>query len=358
MKTAIKQVAFYMYIGLLSGLDMIHYMLWDGWWPDRTVEERIFMDWLSKLERKYGKYAINNITLYLIICYAFGYALQLFNPEFMYQYMTLNPYAILHGQVWRLVTWLVIPPYSFDIFTLVTLYFYFWVGSSLERTWGTFRYNVYLISGMLFTILGAFLYMGIFYLLGGGQAFAAVGGAEQISWFFWSASMYFSTYYVSMSIMLAFAITYPEVQVLFMFILPLKVKILGIIYALIIGYDFIRHALVIYHAYRDVAMYGGSGSILMAAGSLAACFAIVFSLLSCIIFFVTTRRSFRTPKQLKRQHEYKKKVVHAQRISRHKCAICGRSEQEYPDLEFRFCSKCNGNYEYCSDHLFTHRHVE
>ena len=115
------------------------------------------MSWLSKLERKWGKYAIPNITLYLIICYAFGYVIELFNSSFL-NYLTLNPYAILHGQVWRLLTWIVVPPEGLDLFTLVMLYFYFSIGTTLERTWGTFRYNVYLIGGMLLTIVGSFLF--------------------------------------------------------------------------------------------------------------------------------------------------------------------------------------------------------
>ena len=80
----------------------------------------VFMSWLSKLERKWGKYAIPNITLYLIICYAFGYVIELFNSSFL-NYLTLNPYAILHGQVWRLLTWIVVPPEGLDLFTLVML---------------------------------------------------------------------------------------------------------------------------------------------------------------------------------------------------------------------------------------------
>ena len=112
------------------------------------------MKFLDKLERKFGRYAIQNISLMLIICYAFGYAIQFVNADFL-NYLTLNPYLILRGQIWRLITWILIPPSDFGIFTILTLYFYYWIGTTLERTWGTFRYNVYLLSGMLFTILGA-----------------------------------------------------------------------------------------------------------------------------------------------------------------------------------------------------------
>lgn len=301
------------------------------------------MSWLTKLERKYGKYAIGNITLYLIICYAFGYVITLVNPGII-QYMTLNPYAIIHGQIWRLFTWIVIPPSSLDFFTLIMLYFYFSIGTTLERTWGTFSYNVYLISGMLFTVIGAFLFLLLCFATGMMQSM----GPQQLSQMFAMLSTQFSTYYVCMSIILAFAMTFPDVQVLLMFIIPLKIKVLGIIYALILGYDFVTSLMSAMSYFPNVVW----------SFSAAKCFAILFSLLSCIIFFTTTRKSFRSPKQIKRQMQYKKKVNQAQKITKHKCAICGRNDEEFPELEFRFCSRCHGNYEYCQDHIFTHKHVE
>ena len=117
---------------------------------------------MSWFEKKFGKYAISNISLMLILCYAVGYILQLISPAFL-NFLTLDPYAILHGQVWRLFTWILVPPDSLDIFTLLMLYFYYSVGTSLERYWGTYQYNVYLLRGMLLTILTSFLVMGISY---------------------------------------------------------------------------------------------------------------------------------------------------------------------------------------------------
>lgn len=305
------------------------------------------MSWMSKMERKYGKYAIRNITLYLIICYAFGYVIQLANSAF-FNYLTLNPYAILHGQIWRLFTWIIIPPESLDIFTLVMLYFYYSIGSTLERTWGTFRYNVYLLSGMLFTIMGAFLLYGICWVSGVPTSFQIVGGTLSI---YDLLGTYFSTYYVCMSIILAFAATFPDVQVLFMFIIPLKIKVLGIIYAVMLGLDFLSNAATMISLLR-------AGDEVSWVGALANCITIVFSLLNFLIFFITSRKSFRTPNQVRRQNAYKKQTVKMQKIARNKCAICGRTGEEYPDLDFRFCSKCDGNYQYCSDHLFTHTHVK
>ena len=173
-----------------------------------------------KMERIFEKYAIRNITLYLIICYAFGYIIELINPQFIY-YMTLEPSKILHGQIWRLLTWLVIPPDMSNLFfVLIMLYFYYSIGRSLEAVWGTYRLNVYLLSGMLYTILGSFVLYFILLALGypSGTTFGLA----------------FSTTYVNMSIFLAYAATFPDMQVLLFFVIPIKVKVLGIIYGILL----------------------------------------------------------------------------------------------------------------------------
>ncbi|MGN0245688.1 MAG: hypothetical protein ACI4DK_06965 [Lachnospiraceae bacterium] len=303
------------------------------------------MLWFTKLEQKYGKYAIPNLTFYLIICYAIGYLLQLaslYNPSMssLMNYMTLDIYAILHGQIWRLFTWLLIPPGGFDLFTLVMLYCYFSIGTLLERTWGTFRYNVFMFMGFIFTVIGAvilYLFIWIF-----GQSFGAgiLEGAELLKTVSAGYSPMFSTYYISMSIFLAFAMTFPDSQMLFMFVIPIKAKVLGIFYVAIMAYT-------IFSAFAANVFYG-----------IVTATVILFSLFNVLVFFIVTRKSFRTPTQIKRQREFQKRAMRPKNITRHKCAICGRTEESDPDETFRFCSKCDGNYEYCSKHIYTHTHVK
>ncbi|MCI8693490.1 MAG: hypothetical protein HFH91_12285 [Lachnospiraceae bacterium] len=293
---------------------------------------------MSKFEKKFGKYAISNLSLILILCYAVGYLIDLVNGSFL-SWLSLDPYAILHGQVWRLFTWIIIPPSSLDPFTIIMLLFYYNIGTSLERTWGVYRYNVYLLSGMLFTIIGSFVWMGSQYFFGG--SIISLADHSQL------ASLYFSTYYVNMSIFLAFAATFPNVQVLLMFIIPIKVKWLGFLYGLLLAYDFL--------AAKDIVF--GAGIVIQTAVLIR--IAIASSLLNFLIFFVTSRsRIHMTPRQMKRRMEFKQDVRRNSRVTRHKCAVCGQTEDDNPDLEFRFCSKCKGNYEYCQHHLFTHTHVQ
>ena len=295
---------------------------------------------MSPFERKFGKYAIRNLSFVLVMCYAVGYVLQLADRSgLLLSYLTLNPYAILHGQVWRLVTWILIPPSSGGLFlTLIMLYFYCSIGTSLERTWGTYRYNVYLFQGMLFTIAGSFLLMGYCYLFKPTIFLTSLTGTvltiNTPVEYFTVISMMFSTYYINMSIFLAYAATFPDAQVLLMFIIPIRVKWLGVIYAVMLVFQFLG---------TDV--FGK--------------FAIGASLLNFVVFFLTSRNMMHlNPKQIHRRQEFKRDVRRNTGITKHKCAICGRTEVDSPQMQFRFCSKCDGNYEYCEEHLYTHTHVK
>lgn len=304
---------------------------------------------LRNIEKKLGRFAIRNLPLYMIICYGIGYIMEVINPQVIYA-VSLNPDAILHGQVWRIFTWLLIPPNMSNIFfTLITFYFYYSIGTTLERTWGTFYFNYYIFSGVIYTLIGAFLYYGFqivfngefinafnqYYTVANGNLDYIYGG----NWYFAVVSTAFSTYYISMSIFLAFAATFPDAQVLLFFILPIKVKILGIIYGVILVYE----------------------AFTMGVDSL---FVIFASLLNFIIFFFTTRRVFnRNLNNLKRniekklaEREEKREKMQPVKFAKHKCAICHRTDETNPELQFRFCSKCEGNYEYCQDHLFSHQH--
>ena len=288
---------------------------------------------MSRWEKKFGKYAIPNLTMILIACYAAGYLMKWLTPGLL-EHLILNPYAILHGQVWRLVTWVIAPPSSFDIFTIIMLLFYFNLGTSLERTWGTWQYNVYIFTGIFLTVIGSFLCMGLYYLILGDAI-----TPQNASLIFAMGAWQFSTYYINMSIFLAFAATFPDVQVLLMFVIPVKVKWLGVVYAVFLLVELIQ--------YYSLGMY-----YWFAVAAIAA------SLLNFVVFYLRSRHSYMhlNPKQMKRKMEFRQDVKRNSRITKHKCAICGRTEEDDPTLEFRFCSKCNGNYEYCQYHLFTHEH--
>lgn len=284
------------------------------------------MNFLNKMERKIGKYAIPNLMIYLIAAYCIGFVIYTVNPNFMLM-LTLSPYHILHGQVWRLITWILMPTDTRVFSLLIMALLYYQLGSVLERSWGTFRFNVYIFGGMLFTVIGAFILYGIY-------AAAGTGSLETISLI---SSLTFTTNYINLTIFLAFAVMYPEMQILLFFIIPVKMKWMAVVYAVLIAINLI------------LTSWGGR-------------IAIIMSILNFLIFFLSTRNYRRvSPKEIHRKQVFKAQMREPRRgsmVTKHKCAVCGRTELDDPNLEFRFCSKCDGNYEYCQEHLFTHQHIK
>lgn len=284
------------------------------------------MNFLNKMERKIGKYAIPNLMIYLIAAYCIGFVIYTVNPNFMLM-LTLSPYHILHGQVWRLITWILMPTDTRVFSLLIMALLYYQLGSALERSWGTFRFNVYIFGGMLFTVIGAFILYGIY-------AAAGTGNLETISLI---SSLTFATNYINLTIFLAFAVMYPEMQILLFFIIPVKMKWMAVVYAVLIAINLI------------LTSWGGR-------------IAIIMSILNFLIFFLSTRNYRRvSPKEIHRKQVFKAQMREPRKgsmVTKHKCAVCGRTELDDPNLEFRFCSKCDGNYEYCQDHLFTHQHIK
>lgn len=281
---------------------------------------------MNKMERKIGKYAIPNLMIYLIAAYCIGFVIYTVNPNFMLM-LTLSPYHILHGQVWRLITWILMPTDTRVFSLLIMALLYYQLGSALERSWGTFRFNVYIFGGMLFTVIGAFILYGIY-------AASGTGNLETISLI---SSLTFTTNYINLTIFLAFAVMYPEMQILLFFIIPVKMKWMAVVYAVLIAINLI------------LTSWGGR-------------IAIIMSILNFLIFFLSTRNYRRvSPKEIHRKQVFKAQMREPRRgsmVTKHKCAVCGRTELDDPNLEFRFCSKCDGNYEYCQDHLFTHQHIK
>lgn len=279
------------------------------------------MRFLNTLERKFGRYAIHGLMKYVIGCYIIGYVIQYLAPNLI-GYLTLEPYLIFHrAQVWRFVSWVLIPPgRSNIIFVIIMLVLYYQLGNALEQTWGAFRFNLYIFGGVIFTIIGAL----ILYAFTGSGIPVSIGGN-------------FTTYYINMTIFLAFAVCYPDMRVMLYFLIPIRMKWMAIVYGALIVYEF-------------VIVGSASGRV-----------AIVASILNFIIFFLLTRNyKAISPKEMKRKHDFRRGVSqpHTKGNAIHKCAICGRTELDNPNLQFRYCSKCRGNFEYCQDHLFTHKHVQ
>lgn len=282
------------------------------------------MKFFQKMERRFGRYAIKNLMYYIMLLYAAGLVLQIVAPEIYWNWLCLNARAILRGQIWRIVTFIVYPPMGMSslgaapvsmlsdlLFNAIALSLYYSLGTTLERTWGAFKFNVYFFMGVL------------------GHVLAAV-----IAWLGFGQMLILTTTYLNLSLFFAFAAMYPDLQFLLFMVIPVKAKVLAIFDGIFFLYSFIM-------------------------GSAATRCAIALSLLNFLIFFLMTRNLNRySPKEIRRKREFhaQTKII-PQSGPRHRCAVCGRTEKDGENLEFRYCSKCAGGLEYCQDHLYTHQHV-
>lgn len=155
----------------------------------------------QKLERKLGRYAIPNLMKYICVIYIVGYLIQIFNPLLYYYYLDLDPEAILHGHIWRIITFLFFPPSTSLIWMMIAVFVYYSLGTTLETVWGTFKYNFFYFTGVLMLVVASLL------------IYIVTGYPLQL----------YPTY-MSFSIFLAYALTFPEATFLLYFIIPIKAK--------------------------------------------------------------------------------------------------------------------------------------
>ncbi len=256
---------------------------------------------LKKMERKLGRFAIRNLTLYLVGGQGLALVLGLSTPGFV-ENMALIPEAVLAGQWWRLLSFVFTPPFGNPFLAIFALYLLYFMGGSLENQWGAFRYNLYVLIGFVMTIAVAFAFPH-------GMATNA---------------------YVTGSIFLAFAYLYPDFQILLFFILPVRIKWLALITWLYYGYDFI---------------VGGWATRLL----------ILAALTNFLLFF--GRDIFYRVRHGHRQVRKQAATIASRDKPRHVCAVCGVTDLADRTMDFRYCTKCSPPLAYCTAHLGTHEHV-
>lgn len=262
------------------------------------------MSRLDKMEKKIGKYSISNLMLYITALNGVVFLLSYVDKEnlFMVKLM-LIPSLVMEGEVWRLVTFLFIPPASSPFWLLFTLYFYYMIGSALEHEWGSFKFNIYYLVGVLGTIGAAFL-----------------GGTG-------------SAMFLNFSLIFAFSYLFPNFQILMFFILPVKMKYLSLAYVALLVYMF-----------WSAPLFG-----LITIGGSAINFLLFFGK-DIIVRLATGRKVYYN------RRSFEAKIP--KNVIIHRCTVCGKTEKDDRNLEFRYCVDCDGDYEYCMEHLYTHEHVK
>lgn len=237
-------------------------------------------------------------------------------------FLAFNLNSLLHGEIWRIVTYIFVPGYSSPFALLIALYFYYWIGSTLEREWGTPKFTLYYLGGAALTVVGVILTSLI-----SGNYYLTLAG----------------TGYVNLSMFLAFAVLFPDMTVLLFFIIPIKIKWLAIIDGVFFAIEIV-------------------GAIL--SGNVVGAITPVLALLNFALFATPYIHYIRRRTQYRHSAgavNFRRTVHQAQKQQQtapyhHKCAVCGRTDTDYPDLQFRYCSKCAGYHCFCQDHIFSHVH--
>ncbi len=266
---------------------------------------------------KHPRFGINNLMLYVVIGNVIVWLFSMMDTSgSLINMLSFSPAHILRGQVWRLFTFIIIPNSS-GLLALIFFYFYYFIGKTIENNWGTPRFTLYFFSGVVLTIIYGFI---LYFATGINYPIYA--------------------YYIYMSMFFTFAALYPDMQVLLFFIIPIKMKWLAIVDAVyflisVIQTPFPLNLLPVV-AILNFFLFCGDDllRIVLPRGR-------------------AQRKSTVNFKREVHRMQYEQKT----RPYTRKCEVCGRTDTDCPELEFRYCSRCSGYHCYCIDHINNHRHV-
>lgn len=262
----------------------------------------------SKIKGRRENFGIKDLMFIISMANLLVYVLSVFGNTNLSLALALIPEKVLQGEVWRIISYIFIPPTFNPFFFVLVIYFYVFIGRELERYWGTFKFNIYYFTGVAIISLVSMVFN------------VPVTSISNLN----------------MSLFLAYAILNSEHIVYLFMIIPVKMKYLAIVMSTIIVYDFIN------------------------AGFWQLRIVVLAPIINLLIFFVPRfiKNTSSGVKARKRTQEFESKVLKFEKEDSfiHKCYICGKTDRSDENMEFRYCSKCNGHYEYCNDHIFDHEH--
>ena len=288
----------------------------------RSIPLRKLNDAIDRFCALHPNLAIPGLMRYIVGANVILYVLSLFAGGGTLNFLALDISRVLHGEIWRLITYVLLPT-SGGIGLIITSMFYYWIGETLERMWGSAKFTFYYVSGTLLTALGLL-------------AAYLIDGVHTSLW---------GAYYVNMAMFFAYATLYPDLQVLAAFLIPIRIKWLALLDAALFVYEILSY---------------------LSYGRFAMALLPIIAIFNYFIFFwedlmeaagkgatrVRHQRSAQTINFKKAQKDLRERRGYL-----HKCAVCGVTDQDDPNMEFRYCSKCTGYYCYCANHINNHTHV-
>lgn len=266
---------------------------------------------------------ISNLMLYIVIGNAIVYIMSnIAGNSVLYYMLCFDRASILQGQIWRLITYPLTYSINSPLLMLVSLYCYYSIGRVMEHYWGTLRFNLFYLTGVVM--------MDVYCMLFGGAA---------------------SVTYLNLSLFLSYATLFPDAQFLLMFIIPVKAWLFALVDLVIVLVDLVTLPFP-YNLFS------------------------VISLANYFLFFgkdvlnvipLSWRRKLSgksSPKPAAQRPKVISFDAHPRQSARqepahtHRCTVCGRTDASHPDLEFRYCSHCKGYFCYCEDHISSHNHIQ
>ena len=278
---------------------------------------------------------IPNLMLYIVLGNAIVLIMSMFNGgEILYNYLCFDKASILNGQVWRLVTY-IFTQSSGGMFALLFLYFFYLLGRQVELSMGTLKFNLYYLSGVLL--------MDIFAMI-----FSPGTPSSQTDVF--AILLYQDmAYYLHLSLILTFATTHPDAQFVLFFFIPIKAWVMALIYLALTLSDIFNLSYPTMFFPHNLFPLVALGNYLLFTGS------DILNLMPA---------SWRMKHKKKQQNSAPSSGTIPFRQTRqqpeynHRCTVCGRTDVSNPELEFRYCSQCNGYHCYCEDHISNHEHIK
>lgn len=270
---------------------------------------------------------VPNLMLYIVLGTAVVYVMsEISGNYFLYNLLYFDRDAILHGQIWRLITYPLTYRTNTLLLTAISLFCYYSLGQAMENIWGTLRFNLYYLTGVLM--------MDIYCMIFGGQA---------------------SVMYLNLSLFLSYATLYPDAHFLLFFIIPVKAWIFALFDLVIVVIDLISYPFP-YNLFSVISL----ANYFLFFGK------DVLNLIPLSARNWVRRKLGKKPAQASRP-----KVIHFEAAPRqerprtdpnkpaytHRCTVCGKTDVSHPDVEFRYCSKCRGYFCYCEEHISKHEHI-
>jgi len=315
---------------------------------------------LKKLRNRFERFCfqhrdwgIPNLMLYVAIGSAIVYLMSLFNGgSSLFNILCFDKAKILQGEVWRLVTYV----FTYNsgsnvILVAISLLCFFSLGRAMENSWGTFRFNLFYFTGIIL--------MDIFAMIFSPMDTALYTNGTTAMLF---PASYYSTmvYNLNLSLLIGYATLYPDNHFLFLMVIPVKARIFGLLYLVLNLVD-------IFNLTYPIAFFPHNLFPLVALANYFLFFGKDVLNLLPVSWRINTARLFRKKPATQKKTgtipfqasgSYAAATAQPKAPYNHRCTVCGRTDVSNPELEFRYCSRCNGYHCYCQDHINNHTHVQ